>query len=53
VEVRGSNIKVFFENQLVIDYTDSKYPFLTGTIGLKTYKSKTASFDNVVVTPLR
>ncbi len=53
VEVRGNNIKVFFEDELVIDYTDTKYPFLKGTVGLKTYKSKTASFDDIVVTPLR
>jgi uncharacterized repeat protein (TIGR01451 family) len=53
VEVRGDNIKVFFENELVIDYTDVKEPFLTGTVGFKTYKSKTVSFDNVIVTPLR
>jgi uncharacterized repeat protein (TIGR01451 family) len=53
VEVRGDNIKVFFEDDLVIDYTDIKEPFLTGTVGFKTYKSKTVSFDNVIVTPLR
>lgn len=52
VEVRGANIKVYWEGDLVIDYTDTKQPFLKGTIGFKTYKSKTASLDNVVVTPL-
>jgi len=53
VEVRGNNIKVYFDNELVMDYTDEKEPFLEGTIGLKTYKSKTVSFDDVIVTPLR
>jgi PKD repeat protein len=52
VEVRGNNIKVFFEDQLVIEWNDPKEPFLTGTVGFKTYKSETASFDNLIVTPL-
>lgn len=52
VEVRGANIKVYWEGDLVIDYTDTKEPFLTGTVGFKTYKSKTVSFDDVLVTPL-
>jgi uncharacterized repeat protein (TIGR01451 family) len=52
VEVRGNNIKVFFEGEQVIEWNDPKEPFLTGTIGFKTYKSETASFDNVIVTPL-
>jgi len=52
VEVRGNNIKIYFDNELVMDYTDEKEPFLEGTIGFKTYKSKTVSFDDVIVTPL-
>jgi uncharacterized repeat protein (TIGR01451 family) len=52
VEVRGNNIKIFFENELVIEWDDPKEPFLTGTVGFKTYKSETASFDNLIVTPL-
>jgi hypothetical protein len=31
---------------------DSKEPFLTGTVGFKTYKSWTVSFDDIIVTPI-
>jgi uncharacterized repeat protein (TIGR01451 family) len=53
VEVRGANIQVSFNGELVINYTDDTEPFLTGTVGFKTFKSKTVSFDNVIVTPLQ
>ena len=52
VEVRGANIKVFLDNELVLDWTDPLLPFLNGTIGLKTHETQVASFDNVTVTPL-
>jgi uncharacterized repeat protein (TIGR01451 family) len=52
VEVRGNNIKIFFEDELVYEWDDPKEPFLTGTVGFKTFKSETASFDNLIVTPL-
>lgn len=52
VEVVGANIKVWLNGVLYIDYTDSKEPFLTGTVGLKTFKADTVSFDNILVTPL-
>ncbi|MBN1658189.1 MAG: DUF11 domain-containing protein [Anaerolineae bacterium] len=54
VEVRGNNIKVFMENDLVIDWTDpvDKGPYLSGTIGFKTHETMTARFDNVTVTAL-
>jgi uncharacterized repeat protein (TIGR01451 family) len=52
VEVEGDNIRVELEGELIIDYIDEKEPFLTGTVGFKTYKAETASFDNVLVTPL-
>ena len=52
VEVRGARIQVWFDGEAVIDYTDNKEPFLTGTVGFKTYKSQTASFDDIIVTPL-
>ena len=52
VEVVGANIKVWLDGVLYIDYTDSKEPFLTGTIGLKTFKADTVSFDDILVTPL-
>jgi hypothetical protein len=37
---------------LYIDFTDPKEPFLTGTVGFKTYKADTVTFDDVVITPL-
>jgi len=52
VELRGNNIKIFFEDELVYEWNDPKEPFLTGTVGVKTFKSETASFDNLIVTPL-
>jgi hypothetical protein len=52
VEVRGARIQVWLDGEAVIDYTDDKEPFLTGTVGFKTFKSQTASFDDIIVTPL-
>jgi uncharacterized repeat protein (TIGR01451 family) len=52
VEVRGANIQVWLDGVKYIDYNDTKEPFLTGTIGLKTFKANTVSFDDVLVTPL-
>jgi uncharacterized repeat protein (TIGR01451 family) len=52
VEVRGANIKVYLDGQLVLDWTDPTLPYLSGTIGFKVHETQTASFDDVVVTPL-
>lgn len=52
VEVRGPRIKVWLDGQQVIDFEDTKVPFLTGTVGFKTHETWTASFDNLIVTPL-
>lgn len=52
IEVEGDNIRIEMDGEQVIDYVDEKEPFLTGTVGFKTYKAETASFDNVLVTPL-
>ncbi len=52
VEVRGARILVWLDGELAIDWTDPKEPFLTGTVGFKTYKAEWISFDDVVVTPL-
>jgi uncharacterized repeat protein (TIGR01451 family) len=52
VEVRGANIKIWLNGNLYIDFTDPKEPFLTGTVGFKTYKADTVTFDDVVITPL-
>lgn len=52
VEVRGANVKVWLNGDQYIDYTDTKEPFLTGTVGLKTFKANTVSFDDILVEPL-
>jgi uncharacterized repeat protein (TIGR01451 family) len=53
VEVRGANIKVWYDGELSLDYTDPKEPFLLGTVGLKTYNANWISYDDIVVTPLQ
>lgn len=50
VEVRGSNIKVYINGDLVIDHDDSA--FSTGTVGFMTYTVAYGYWDNVLVTPL-
>ena len=52
VEVEGNRIRAWLNGILAIDYVDEKEPFLTGTVGFKTYKSWTASFDEILVEPL-
>jgi len=52
VEVRGNNIKAWLDGQLLIDYTDEVLPFMEGTVGFKVHETKTASFDDIVVTYL-
>jgi uncharacterized repeat protein (TIGR01451 family) len=52
VEVRGNNIKAWLNGALAFDYTDTNQPFLTGTVGYKVHETKTASFDDIVVSPL-
>ena len=52
VEARGNNIKVFLDGQLLIDYTDTVLPFMSGTVGFKVHETKTASFDDIIVTSL-
>jgi uncharacterized repeat protein (TIGR01451 family) len=53
VEVRGANIKVFLDGELVLDWTDPLLPFTSGTVGFKVHETRTATFDDVIVTPLR
>jgi uncharacterized repeat protein (TIGR01451 family) len=50
VEVRGSNIKVFIDGDLVIDYNDST--FAEGSVGFVCYKVGYGTWDDIVVTPL-
>lgn len=50
VEVRGSNIKVYIDGDLVIDHNDTYWE--KGTVGFFCYKILDATWDNVLVTPL-
>jgi uncharacterized repeat protein (TIGR01451 family) len=50
VEVRGSNIKVFVDGNLVINHNDSRWS--EGTVGFVTYVVDYGTWDNVLVTPL-
>ncbi|MFC2031252.1 family 16 glycoside hydrolase [Chloroflexota bacterium] len=52
VEVRGNRISIWVDGVFTYDYVDSKEPFMKGTVGFKTFESRPALFDNVVVTPL-
>jgi uncharacterized repeat protein (TIGR01451 family) len=51
VEVQGSNIKAFINNQLVINVNDDTWP--TGTVGFFAYKVMEGAWDNVLVEPLQ
>ncbi|MBQ7355345.1 MAG: family 43 glycosylhydrolase [Clostridia bacterium] len=46
----GANIKIYVDDQLYIDYTDTD-PFIQGMAGVRVYDS-TATFDNFSITPL-
>ena len=50
VEIRGSNFKAFFNDQLVLEYDDDTFP--RGTVGMKTYKVVNGVWDDILVTPL-
>jgi hypothetical protein len=52
VEVRGATIKVWLDDQFILQWTDPILPFLSGTVGFKVHETKTASFDDIVVTQL-
>ena len=49
VEVEGPRLRAWLDDTTAFDYTDEKEPFLTGTIGLKTYQVEEALFDDVQV----
>ncbi|MFC2015600.1 family 16 glycoside hydrolase [Chloroflexota bacterium] len=52
VEVEDDFIRVWLNGDFVFEYQDTKEPFLTGTVGFKTFKADTVSYDNVFVEPL-
>jgi len=41
---------VWLDGELYIDYVDAKEPFLSGTVGFKTYQASTVSYDDLIVT---
>lgn len=49
IVLKGANIKVYVNNSLVADYTDTSSPFLSGKIGLYNEDAH-VHYDNVVVT---
>jgi uncharacterized repeat protein (TIGR01451 family) len=51
VEVRGSNIKAFINNQLVMNVNDDTWP--SGTVGFFAYKVREGAWDDVLVEPLQ
>ncbi|MEJ2211797.1 MAG: DUF1080 domain-containing protein [Anaerolineae bacterium] len=52
VEVESDHIRAWLDGVLYIDYVDTFEPFLTGTVGFKTFKADTVTFDDLLVTPL-
>ena len=53
VEVRGNSLKIWVDGVFAFDYVDNEFPFLEGTVGLKTFESEPVLYDNLVVTPLQ
>lgn len=51
VVCEGANIKVYVDDQLYIDYTDSD-AYIQGMVGVRTYQCA-ASFDNLTVSPIQ
>ena len=44
----GANIKVYLNNELIIDYTDKDFPIMEGKVGLRTHRA-TAEYSNFTV----
>lgn len=44
----GNNIRCYFDGVQVIDYTDTKDPYLSGSVGFRTYNTKSL-YDNLNV----
>ena len=49
VIANGSNIKVYLDNELVIDHTDTNNPIMEGKVGMRCHMA-TADFQNFSVT---
>lgn len=52
VEVRGAQISAWLDGEHAFDYTDTKEPFLKGTVGFKVHNADFVTYDDLVVTPL-
>jgi hypothetical protein len=52
VEVHDATIRVYLDGQPVLTWTDPLLPYLSGTVGFKVHETRTASFDDILVTPL-
>jgi hypothetical protein len=50
VVVYQNRTLVWLDGELYIDYMDAKEPFLSGTVGFKTYQASTVSYDDLIVT---
>jgi uncharacterized repeat protein (TIGR01451 family) len=50
VEVQGQDIRVYVDDNLVMEAEDDTYP--TGTVGMKTYRLREGLWDDIVVTPI-
>jgi hypothetical protein len=53
VEVQGTKIRVWVDDIFAFEYVDGHHPFLSGTVGFKTFESQPVYYDNLVVTPLK
>lgn len=49
IEAYGNNIKVYVNNQLLIDYTDTDNPFLNGGYGPATVSNPSTKFKNISI----
>lgn len=46
---KGSNIKVYMNNQCIVDYTDKNNPILSGSYGFFSYSQPYAKFRNITI----
>jgi hypothetical protein len=50
IEARGSNLKAYVDDHLVIEYDDATWP--TGTVGMYSYMVSDGAWDDILVMPL-
>ncbi len=49
VAVNGTNIKVYFDNELIINYNDDELPIRMGGISFETLENSKAYFDDIII----